>query len=509
MGFGAALCRLLCVSTPAESRSIQDSTPTMQSRCASFVGQLPATTTRYDVCQVTSINMLHDDVLLDIFGFYVIRRSNYEKEEIEAWQTLVHVCRQWRTVVFGSPRRLRLRLYCATKTQTPLDVSPALPLRIEGGVGNTEELDNIVAVLERSNRVYHIDLADYSSYLEDILAPMQEPFPELTYLRLFSTEAATVVPDSFLGGYAPPRLRELTLDGIPFPGLPKLLLSPTQLTYLLLFNIPHSGYFSPEAISTTLSTLTSLRHLVLKFQSPRSLPDGESRHPPPLLRSVLPALRTLRFKGVGEYLEDLVARIDAPRLYSLTITMFNQILFDTPHFIQFVSRTPTLKALKKARLAFRNDAAAVVLSSPPDGYKELEVEILCRQSDWQVSSLEQVCNLCLPSLSALEDLNIHENLKSPPDWRDNIENTLWLEVLRPFSGVTNLYLSEKLAPSIAAALQELVGSRTMEALPALQNIFLEGLQPSGPVQDGIVNLVPARELSGHPITVSLWERDEI
>jgi hypothetical protein len=41
----------------------------------------------------------------------------------------------------------------------------------------------------------------------------------------------------------------------------------------------------------------------------------------------------------------------------------------------------------------------------------------------------------------------------------------------------------------------------------LQNIFLEGLQPSGPVQEGIVKFVAARQLSGHPITVSLWERD--
>jgi hypothetical protein len=29
---------------------------------------------------------------------------------IQAWHTLVHVCRKWRTVVLGSPRRLDLRL---------------------------------------------------------------------------------------------------------------------------------------------------------------------------------------------------------------------------------------------------------------------------------------------------------------------------------------------------------------------------------------------------------------
>ena len=453
---------------------------------------------------------LPDDVLLDIFDFYVIGPSD-KKKEVEGWQTLVHVCRQWRTVVFGSLHRLNLRLCYTTETRTPVDVWPALPLRIEGVVGNTEELDNTIAVLERSNPVYHINLAGYSSDLEIILPAMQKSFPELTYLWLHSTnKAVTVVPDSFLGGFAP-RLRRLNLIRIPFPGLPRLLLSATHLTGLYLSEIPHSGYFSPEAIVTALSTLTSLERLTLKFKSPRSLPDGESRHRPPLTRSVLPALESLSFKGVGEYLEDLVALIEAPRLGFLTITMFNQISFDTPHFIQFVVRTPKFKAYKTAFFTFKNDTAAVVLSSSPNTFsnEQLTMEILCRESDWQVSSLEQVCNWCLPPLSALEYLKIHEYSRSPPDWRDNIENTLWVELLHPFLGVKNLYLSEELALRIAPALEELVGSRTMEVLPFLQNIFLKGLQPSGPVEEGIVKFVAARELSGHPITVSLWEKDGI
>jgi hypothetical protein len=105
----------------------------------------------------------------------------------------------------------------------------------------------------------------------------------------------------------------------------------------------------------------------------------------------------------------------------------------------------------------------------------------------------------------LEGLYIYEHTYSAPDWKDNIENTLWLELLHPFTTVKNLYLSEKFALRIAPALQELVGSRTTKVLPTLQNIFLEGLQPSGPVQEGIVTFVSARQLSGHPITVSLWE----
>jgi hypothetical protein len=211
----------------------------------------------------------------------------------------------------------------------------------------------------------------------------------------------------------------------------------------------------------------------------------------------------LNFKGVSEYLEDLVARIDTPRLNQLYITFFNQIVFDTPQLIQFISRTPTLEALKRARVAFGNDAARVYFSQKSN-YR-LNVEISCRESDWQLSSLKQVCDLCLPLLSTLEHLYIHELPFSQPDWRDNVENSLWLELLRPFTGVKNLYLSEEFAPRIAPALQELVGERTTEVLPTLQIIFVEGLQPPGPVQEGIEQFVAARQTTSYPIAVSRWD----
>jgi hypothetical protein len=51
--------------------------------------------------------------------------------------------------------------------------------------------------------------------LFDILAAMQRPFPELTYLDLFLYKSVTVVLGSFLGGSVP-RLRHLNLLGVHF-----------------------------------------------------------------------------------------------------------------------------------------------------------------------------------------------------------------------------------------------------------------------------------------------------
>jgi hypothetical protein len=456
--------------------------------------------------RVTSINTLPDEVLLEMFDFCVyVDASSFppSKKRIEEWQSLAHVCRRWRSIVFGSPRRLNLQLVATNKTLVDrLDVWPPLPLVIRGSL--RERMDNIITVLlERKDRVDRIVL-DYidGPPWENVLAAMQGPFPELTFLWLISGPSIPVIPDSFLGRSAP-RLRFLWLCCIPFPGLPNLLLSATHLVNLYLEDIPHSGYISPDAIVTALSTLTSLRSLRLGFLTPRSHPNRAIRRPPPQTRAVLPVLTGISFKGVYEYLEDLVARIDAP-LVSLSITFFNDIVFNTPQFVQFIGRTPMLKPLEVASVVFWDDAACINFSSHPFSYPPLNVRILCSQLDWQVSSLEQVCTSCLPPLSTSEDLYIYRDKDSSSRLQDNIENTDWLELLRPFTAVKNLYLSEEFASHIMPALQELVGGRTEEVLPALQDIFLEGLEASGPV---IRQFVSMRRVTSHPIAVSRWSKN--
>ena len=391
-----------------------------------------------------------------------------------------------------------------------LDIWPALPLIVQGSDGSSMKSgDNIVAALERSDRVCQIDLKEISTLnLEKFSAAMQQPFPELIHIQLWLDdkiiEAAPVLPDSFLGNSSP-CLRELNFCGIPFPGLPMLLLSTIHLVHLALYDIPHSGYFPPDGIVTALPSLTSLETLRLQFQSPLSYPNRASRRPPPPTRFILPVLTHFWFKGVGEFLEDLVARIDAPRLGNLEITFFNQIIFDTPQFIQFLSRLPTLSALEKASMSFEDGAASIELSSRTS-YRGLNVRIPCKELDWQVSSLEQVCTSCLPPLSMLEDLYISEQRRWQRHWKDNIENTLWLELLRPFTAVKNLYLSDDFSRRIVPAMQELVGGGTTEVLPTLQNTFLEGLRSSVTVQQGIGQFVATRQAMNRPIAVVQWNR---
>jgi hypothetical protein len=460
-----------------------------------------------NVARVT-LDTIPDVALLEIFEFYMIE----EHTRMEAWYALVHVCRKWRKVVFGSPRRLHLRLYCraGTPVRETLDVWPPLPIVVMVYGEEAWDEGDIVAALERNDRVCRIDLwPGYvpNSQWEKLFAAMQHPFPELTRLQFHCEardEIAPVFPNSFLGGSAP-RLQSLILGGIPFPGLPKLLRSAIYLVTVELSHIPHSGYFPPEAMVTGLSVLTRLEKLVIGFDSPQCRPDRKSRRPPPPppTRTLLPVLTTFQFKGVGEYLEELVARIDVPLLNDLEITFFHQLVYDTPQLTQFISRTPKFNAYNGACVVFSELEVRITLSQTSD--ETLKLGILSNQSEWQLSSLAQIRSSFFPQglLHTVEDLRILENEYWRPDWQEDIESNQWLELLHPFIAVKDLHMSQEFVPRITEALLELIaGENVTEVLPALRSVFFEEPLPLGPIQDAIGQFVAARQLAGHPITVS-------
>ena len=363
-----------------------------------------------------------------------------------------------------------------TPVRETLDAWPALPIVVWDNDHEKWGGDNIIAALEHKDH---------------ICEPPSWPRRDIVQVQ----------PDSFLGGYAP-RLRKLSLDRIPFPGLPKLLLSATQFVDLSLWSVSDSGYISPEALATCLSVLTRLEKLSILIQY---CPDRRRRRLPLQTRVLLPVLTELSFYGVSEYLEDLVARLDTPLLSKLSASFFLQLIIDVPQLAQFIRRTPKLKTHNEACVDFSDFNASVQLPQTSD--RGLSFAIPFSHSDWKLSSLAQICN----SLSfhqalipAVERLYIQSFILSY--WQDDIEGIQWLELLSPFSSVKDLYISLEFTPRIAPALQELIEEGTTEVLPALQTLFLEGTSLSELVQENIGKFVSARKFSGQPITVSRWER---
>ena len=158
-----------------------------------------------------------------------------------------------------------------------------------------------------------------------------------------------------------------------------------------------------------------------------------------------------------------------------------------------------MKAHNKAHVIIGDSAFKVTLFSQTMGHY-LTLKLFFGESDFPFSSLPRLCASSLPSIPMVESLYIYENHYMQLDWEDEIrvENTEWLDLLRPYTAVKNLYLSEIVGPGIVRALQEPVGE---VVLPTLQTAFLEDL----PVQEDFGQFVAARQLSGYPCAVSLWD----
>jgi hypothetical protein len=450
-----------------------------------------------------TISVLPDDVLLETFT-YVARPQAKTYFNVEGprhyedgWRTLVHVCKRWRSVVFSSPRRLDLRLFCTNRrpVKKSLDIWPALPIYIyayhHAQPSPLRGVTNILAALKQHDRVCGIRIDGVPNSLLKRSVAMKS-FPALTDLILSSNdERAPVLPDSFLGGSAP-RLRTLSLTGIPFPGIAKLLLSTTDLVRLSLSKISHSGYISPEAVVASLSRLTKLEGLDLRFRSPRSRAERENRHPLSLARVVLPALTWLQFRGDSEYLDDIMSRIDAPLLDNMNIIFLNQLVFDTPQLRRLICRTGKFEAPDSASIQFDDGDVSISL------FDRLCLRISCKPSDWQLSSLVRLCDSALSPLPTLGSLVIRNHRKY---WQDDMEDIQWLELLRLFPSVKDLSLFGDLFRLVAPALDGLAQESVTEVSPALQDIFLEGPQSSETVGKTIRNFVAARQLVGCPVTV--------
>ena len=330
---------------------------------------------------------------------------------------LVHVCRIWRQTVFASPHRLNLRILCKRSTPVKKDLCiwPTFPIVIDyfchkGLLPDDEH--NAVAALKHPDRVCDVMLSVTGSQLGRMAMEMQEPFPVLTRLYILSCDgSAPVLPGRFLGG-STPCLQKLALDSVPYPTLPTLLLSASDLVELRLFNIPPTGYISPEDMVVGLSALPRLEAFFMGFRLATSRPDGI--RPPPTTRIVLPALTRFEFKGASEYLEALIAQIDSPQLYQICIDYYNQLAdFQAARLSQFIDRLvgPKRTLFRRAEVTFSSgkvtfDMYPRAATHPSSRWCHASTTIMCEGVDWQVSHMAQVLSQLSVTLSSVVHLKL-------------------------------------------------------------------------------------------------------
>jgi hypothetical protein len=166
----------------------------------------------------------------------------------------------------------------------------------------------------------------------------------------------------------------------------------------------------------------------------------------------------------------------------------------------------TLRPLINAHVVFSRHSVEVRLLSQPGTVDRtiLAMGVSCGVSDWQLSSLAQVCGSSPAYLSTVENLDICEDRRSRPHWQDDIESAQWIELLQPFASVKNMSISEGVAPRVAPPLMALTGERVTEVLPALQNILVEELQSMGHIQEALDHFSALRRISGFPVAIRCW-----
>ena len=420
--------------------------------------------------------MLDNDSLLQIFS--LCRLNHGENWNITlTWRKLTHICRRWRYLIYDTWCFLDLRLLVTNDSPSldKLGHLPPLPLVIDysdrtGTMARKDE-DNIYFGLQQHGSVLRVALRAPSSSLRMFLESMDKLFPRLGDLSLLSTtfeEMNLVLPETFQA----PDLRHLALQGIGLPTKLPLLSSAIALSTLSLTHIGASCYFPPGQLVTRLQGLPHLEELSIGFAIPIPSPSNEGELlPAPIPPVTLPSLRRLTFRGVGVYLDNLVAQINTPLLERLGLTLHFELVFTLVNLTEFILRTEGIGCLL-AKVIFSKDGASIDM-----GYYEqeeigkLSLHVNCEPLDWQIDSATQVCVALGGVLSAIEELTLDIDANGvPADWENTLDDMLWHDLLLPFVGVKKLRIGSSLTLELSQALKSVAGGLVLELLPVLEEL---------------------------------------
>ena len=470
----------------------------------------------------TTIDVLHKDLLLEIFDFYRLDAMEESQGCPWKWHRLAHVCRKWRQVIFTSSRRLNLRILCkyGAPIGSILASWPTLPLvaKFNAGQKSKHIPRNVMVALRRPERLCEIDLHVTSSMLASIVKATQKPCQAMESIRITvedPTGPSILVHSAFLGGSAP-HLRQIKLDGVvfPFPAIRQVLLSTNNLVELHLSKIPSDAYFSPSDLVSGLSTLVQLKRLTIDFHSTASSPLPSTTRPPPgpSQCTTLPSLISLDFHGESGYVEEFLARIESPALrnFSIWLFNFNVDFFEIPQFCQLfhclnVLSSPARAFVKHSVDFVGVDFVGVFFEEGKPLSKNCLLGTSCRKLDWQLSFVTQILSQLSPFLSSIYWLDILSDKELPATGEEDVDPAQWLEFFRPFTHVTHVYVCEILVPRIVKALG--AEETTAEVLPELTSLHLSGYRRWPYVAKVAQLFVTTRRLSGR--TVSLTSGNEV
>jgi hypothetical protein len=277
----------------------------------------------------------------------------------------------------------------------------------------------------------------------------------------------------------------------------------TALSTPSLTHIRESSYFPPGHLVAQLQGLPHLEELSIGFAIPIPLPSSEGKLlPAPLPPVTLPTLRQLTFRGVGVYLDSLVAQINTPVLERLDLILLFELAFTLANLTEFICRTEGFKCLV-ARVLFNNYGALIEAGfNEQQAIRKLSLDVRCEPLDWKIDSSAQVCSTLGRALSAVEELTLDLDAGGmTSDWENLLDSMVWHELLLPFIGVKKLYIGSLLTHQLSQSLESVAGGLVLELLPELEE--LEVLLEIGHSRNVFSLFVETRESVGRPVHLTI------
>ena len=469
----------------------------------------------------TSIHMLDDDSLLNVFYLYrpflLGEDENQDRRLIGGdkgwdrgrwWYKLAHVCQRWRKLVLGSAAYLDVSLVCTNGTPVTdmLANSPPLPLVVDYALDEddnfiAEDEEGVILALKQNDHVRRVRLYMPPTSLQKLITTMDDEYPILEHLIIVNSTEDKTTMLTFPGTLQAPHLRHLALVSFALPIGCRLLTTAVGLVTLGLSMINPSTYFHPNTLLQWLSFMPHLETIVIGFHFPNHSRhvEGQLTHTAITTHVTLPNLCLFSFYGVTTYLEALLHRISAPRLEHLQIGCFNQLTFSVPRLLHFVGTTENLR-FKTAQFKFSDEMVGVgVYPHEEADVYALSFTVNCWQLDWQVSFVAQIFNVLSPVLSAVEHLTFeHEFHSQSSEEHNEVDPTEWRKLLRSFRNVKTLRIAEGLVEELSRCLQPDDGSLPSEMLPELQELTYSR---SGNTGGAFTSFIDACQNAGRPITV--------
>ena len=390
------------------------------------------------------------------------------------WCKLSHVCQRWRHFVYAYAFHLDIHIECTNGTPIMdiLDHLPPLPLGVRyktidqylhPTILTEQDESGLYHALRLHDRVRHIDLNLPPSIANKAVVLLDKHFPILEDLCLshpeaFAAENSIPLPLTLPKAFLAPNLRHLTLPGLSPPRRLRLLTSTVSLVTLELSNIHTSSYFHSRLLVARLQSLPHLAILSIDFSISIPHPSAERK----LLGEqedpvTLPSLKDLRFRGVGVYLESLVAQIRAPLLEELDITLFNQVrAFALPHVSHLINTTEAFKR-PSMEVIFDHDSVNLISGQDNSPWFEqgpITFGVIFKQLDLQIDWAIQICHVLIPALRGVERLICYVSQEISTELQNGaIDSAKWHRLLRSFIGVKRIDMNVELMKEFSRALQ--------------------------------------------------------